>query len=100
MALHAPHYASGIASSYAPAAMRGNATAENFKAVTFNVGAKTDAMFSGPGRETFKNKLSADMRTMFQDAVACTQQKVHSRVCTARALGRSFLRVYSKGHVW
>ena len=81
MALHAPHYASGISvSSYAPAATRGNATAENFKAVTFNVGAKTNAMFSGPGREAFRKKLSADMLLMFQDAVVCTQQKVHSSV--------------------
>ena len=81
MALHAPHYASGISvSSYAPAATRGNATAENFMAVTFNVGAKSNAMFSGPTRETFRNKLLTDMMLMFQDVVACTQQKVHSSV--------------------
>jgi hypothetical protein len=80
MALHAPYYASGI-SVYAPAATRGNATAENFKAVTFNVGAKTNAMFSGQTKnETFRNKLLTDMMLMFQDVVACTQQKVHSSV--------------------
>jgi hypothetical protein len=67
--------------------------AGNFRAVTFNIGAKTDAMFSGPGRETFRKKLTADMLLMFQDAVACTRQKVHSSVGPARALERSFLRV-------
>ena len=82
MALHAPYYASGISLSwsYAPAATRGNATSENFKAVTFNVGAKTNAMFSGPNREAFRKKLLNDMVLMLKDVVACTQQKVHSSV--------------------
>ena len=50
MSLHAPFYVGSVAASYAPAASRGSATAENFKVVTYNVGAKTDLMFSSAQR--------------------------------------------------
>ncbi len=55
------------------AASQGSAGASSsgaaaFVAVTFNVGAKTDLMFSGVGREEFQDKLRADLASLTQAA--------------------------------
>jgi hypothetical protein len=72
-----PLYAGDVAaaSAIAPAATRGDATASNFRPITFNIGAKDNAMFSGPGREKFMNKLREDMAGLFKDILQAASCK-------------------------
>ena len=78
--LHAPFYVGSAAPSDAPAASRGSATAENFKVVTYNVGAKTDMMFSSAQRkQDFRDKTDRDMLLFYQDAVAYARHGVDDR---------------------
>ena len=97
MALHAPFYVGRTTAPYAPAASRGSATAENFKVVTYNVGAKADIMFSSAQRkQDFRDKTDRDMLLFYQDAVAYARHGVDDRgistsVCLARAPKRSFV---------
>ena len=80
MSLHAPFYAGNVAAPYALAASRGSATAENFKVVTYNVGAKVDIMFSSAQRkQDFRDKTGRDMFLFYQDAVAYARHGVDDR---------------------
>ena len=58
------------------------ATARGVRLATYNVGASTDAMFSGPQRLHFvRHKLKGDIAKLFQDGVdvLCLQQISHVR---------------------
>ena len=78
--LHAPFCVGSPAPTDAPSASRGSATAENFKVVTYNVGAKADIMFSSAQRlHDFKDKTDRDMLLFYQDAVAYARHGVDDR---------------------
>ena len=80
MSLHAPLCAGSPAPTDAPAASRGSATAENFKVVTYNVGATGDIVFSRtPRLQDFRDKTDRDMLLIYQDAVAYAQHGVDDR---------------------
>jgi hypothetical protein len=89
MSLHAPFYAGSVTAPYAPAASWGSATAENFKVVTYNVGA--NFMFCAAQRmQDFRDKTDRDMLLFYQDAVVYARHGVDDRgistsVCLARA---------------
>ena len=78
--LHAPFYVGSAAPTDAPAASRGSATAENFKVVTYNVGATGDIVFSTtPRLQDFRDKTDRDRLLFYQDAVAYAQYGVDDR---------------------